>query len=88
MKLKRRHYLILEEMLRHPEGVTRAEMVERIQRDGETGYNRKMFENRVWGCSLSGAPLFLSPPEATHSVRHYAHSLIGHINRVSCSGGL
>ena len=43
MKLKRRHYLILEEMLRHPEGVTRAEMVERIQRDGETGYNRKMF---------------------------------------------
>lgn len=43
MKLKRRHYLILEEMLRHPEGITRAEMVERIQRDGETGYNRKMF---------------------------------------------
>lgn len=43
MKLKRRHYLILEEMLKHPEGVTRKEMVERIQRDGETGYNRKMF---------------------------------------------
>ena len=43
MKLKRRHYLILEEMLKHPEGVTRKEIVELIQRDGETGYNRKAF---------------------------------------------
>ncbi|MCR5851311.1 MAG: WYL domain-containing protein [Bacteroidaceae bacterium] len=43
MKLKRRHYLILEEMMKHPEGVTRKEIVELIQRDGETGYNRKAF---------------------------------------------
>lgn len=43
MKLKRRHYLILEEMLKHPEGITRPEIVERIQRDGETRYNRKAF---------------------------------------------
>jgi len=43
MKLKRRHYLILEEMLKKPEGVTRKEIVEHIQRDGETGYNRKAF---------------------------------------------
>jgi len=43
MKLKRRHYLILEELLKHPEGVTRGQIVELIQKDGETGYNRKMF---------------------------------------------
>ena len=43
MKLKRRHYLILEAMFKNPEGVTRQEMVELIQGDGETGYNRKAF---------------------------------------------
>ena len=43
MKLKRRHYLILEEMLKHPEGISRKEIVELVQKDGETGYNRKAF---------------------------------------------
>lgn len=43
MKLRRRHYLILEEMLKHPEGISRREIVELIQKDGETGYNRKAF---------------------------------------------
>ncbi len=43
MKLKRRHYLILEQMLKHSEGVTRKEIVELVQKDGETGYNRKTF---------------------------------------------
>ena len=43
MKLKRRHYLILEEMMKHPEGVTRKEIVELIQHDCEPRYNRKRF---------------------------------------------
>lgn len=30
-------------MLKHPEGVTRREIVELIQRDGEASYNRKVF---------------------------------------------
>ncbi len=43
MNLKRRHYLILEQMLKHPEGVTRKEIVELVRQDGETGYGRKAF---------------------------------------------
>lgn len=43
MALKRRHYIILQTLLKHPCGLTRDEIIDIIHSDGEANYNRKTF---------------------------------------------